>query len=186
MSAPMQQLLLAMQGAIVYVSSFLDSGGTDSSGWIGFTSVNNFTTNSTTSSSTAAHTRITWKAGTSAGIKIDNAYVGVQGGANAYSFSTGSTPTQVTFNGGSAGTSCAANGTIISDTISFNWVRGNSNCVATGYNSGVSTSLLTDSGANAGVNSYFLNASDAATVGKSGYTSGAANAAIGIKQIEVG
>ncbi|MGM5087520.1 hypothetical protein E0H64_17640 [Rhizobium leguminosarum bv. viciae] len=109
--------------------------------------------------------RLTFRAGTGSAA-IDNVYIGHKAASgDAYDFE--STPTQITFSGGSAGATVATNSTLLSDEIAFTIQSGKDLIVAIDFGAAAVVSRgLTQTGWQA----YRKSANDASTVNATGYS----------------
>lgn len=106
------------------------------------------------------------------GFTVRNAYVGIKAASgDAYDFSA--TPTQITFNGGSAGCTVGTSGAIVSDPASLSLSSADSLVIAVSLvDAGVALSSMAARPSQTGWLGYYKNANDAATVNATGYTSG--------------
>lgn len=116
------------------------------------------------------------------GLTIDGAYIGLQGAGDAYDFL--STPTQLTFDGGSAGFAIAAGASKVSDGVVFT-IPASTNIVITSHTS-ANSGIGGKSGLASGNRLYFKSGvSEAATVDVTGYTASTDGTVWAIGRIEV-
>ena len=125
--------------------------------------------------------RVSISAASGASFTFANMYVEHQGAGDAYDFAA--SPTQVTFDGGSAGATVGAGTTKVSDLIEFTIDSGKALVVA--FYCGSVKDDMACRNVEANWSSYWKLGSDAITVDKTGYT-GSARDADGILLVESG
>ncbi|TBE54480.1 hypothetical protein U8P68_10945 [Rhizobium ruizarguesonis] len=111
--------------------------------------------------------RVTLKAGSTGGFTCDAAYIGHKA-ASGDDYDFESTPTQLTFSGGSASGTAATGASIVTDEINFTVQSGKDLIISVHFTTSGVVSRAT-SGAT-GWQCYRKSASDAATVNATGYT----------------
>lgn len=141
-----------------------DAGG----GWNGWTVLPVFDAVALTLPSGAiSDVRFTFNASTAEGLTIGACYVGhVKDASDAFDFI--STPTQVTFDGGSGSKSISAAGSAVCDWINFIYNKTNRLGVAMYINAPTDSFRIRSGLSN--INTYYYGDNTAATVDKSGYT----------------
>ena len=138
----------------------------NSNAWNGFT-VRQVIPSSAISNVGGTATRVTFHSGGLSGCVFDAAYIGHAAAAgDAYDFE--STPVQLLFSG-SGGATMGINVSLVSDSCSF-IIQSGKNIVISAHFSGVSE--IKASTSMTGWQGYYKNASDAATVNATGYSSG--------------
>lgn len=179
MSAASLMLLLAKASNAIVVGVSRTLAG-NSSAWSGFTLVSRIPVAQITQPSySPTEIRVTIRSGTASGLTSDGIYVGHRAGAgDLYDFAA--TPVQLLFSG-SGSVSIGSSTDAVSDWASFAYDKTSDILVALQFNG--TTSIGTETITNAAY--YYLAAvAQAATVNKSGYTTGSANLAVTVKTIE--
>jgi hypothetical protein len=153
----------------VFGTIWSDTLTSSGSGWNNFTIRNVYEVAGLTApSGTPTQARVTFEANSGGGFNIAFAYIGHQASSgDAYDFDT--TPTQITFDGGSDGKLVGSGSEEVSDAVNFAWDK-TSDIVISMYCSGASTDDPAQEVTSANVTEYYKSGNDAATVNASSYT----------------